>query len=131
LYPSPVGEIDYHGEWNDYQTKYHTRPHHTIPAKVPKEISDKIIAYVLQAYRLLDCTGYGHVDFFMDRETQQIFFNEASCSPGFTAKSVYPQLTRGAGYRLIQIIEHLVKFALERHPKKEEVVLPEQDKFVP
>jgi D-alanine-D-alanine ligase len=127
LYPSPVGEIDYYGEWNNYETKYHTPPHYIIPADIPKDISDKITAYALQAYRLLDCTGYGRIDFFMDRETQQIYFNEASCSPGFTAKSVYPQLMAGAGHSLLQLIEHLIKFALERHPKKEEPVLRGQD----
>jgi D-alanine-D-alanine ligase len=123
LYPSPVGEIAYHGEWNDHETKYHSPPHYVIPADVPKRISDKITGLALQIYRLLDCTGYGRVDFFMDRQTEQIYFNEASCSPGFTSKSVYPQLMAGAGYGLMELVENLVKFAFERHPKKEESVL--------
>jgi D-alanine-D-alanine ligase len=119
LHPSPVGEIVYDGEWNDHETKYKTQPHYVIPANIPQHIGEKITAYALQTYRLLDCTGYGRVDFFMDRRTEQIYFNEASCSPGFTSKSVYPQLMAGAGYELLDLIENLVKFALERHQKKE------------
>jgi len=119
LHPSPVGEIVYDGEWNDHETKYKTQPHYVIPANIPQHIGEKITAYALQTYRLLDCTGYGRVDFFMDRRTEQIYFNEASCSPGFTSKSVYPQLMAGAGYELLDLIDNLVKFALERHQKKE------------
>jgi D-alanine-D-alanine ligase len=122
LYPSPVGEITYDAEWNDYAAKYSSKkmPHYIIPANIPPDLAQKISSMALQIYRLLDCSGYGRIDFFMDPETEEIYFNEASCSPGFTASSIYPKLMGGAGYGLIELVEALVKFALERHPKREE-----------
>jgi D-alanine-D-alanine ligase len=121
LYASPVGEIDYSGQWNDHETKYKSMPRYIIPAYIPAHISESVSTMALKIYRLLDCTGYGRVDFFMDPETEEVYFNEASCSPGFTAVSVYPQLMAGAGYDLVTLIEMLVKFALERHPTREMV----------
>jgi len=76
---------------------------------------------------LLDCTGYARIDFFMDPVTEEIYFNESSCSPGFTITSIYPKLMAGAGYGLVELIEALVKYALERHPQKEEPVAPETE----
>jgi D-alanine-D-alanine ligase len=119
LYASPVGEIDYSGQWNDHDTKYKSMPRYTIPANISSDISSKITSMALQIYRLLECTGYGRVDFFMDPETEEVYFNEASCSPGFTAVSVYPQLMAGAGFDLVTLIEMLVKLALERHSRRE------------
>ena len=127
LYPSPVGEIEIHGSWNDHETKYKTMPSYIIPANIPADLSKRITAMALQIYRLLDCSGYGRVDFFMDPETEEIYFNEASCSPGFTAVSVYPQLMAGAGYGLVELVEMLAKFALERHPKKEAEINVQDD----
>ena len=119
LYASPVGEIEVHGAWNDHDTKYKTMPSYIIPANIPTDVSKRLTALALQIYRLLDCSGYGRIDFFMDPQTEEIYFNEASCSPGFTAMSVYPQLMAGAGYPAGEMIEMLVKFALERHPKRD------------
>jgi D-alanine-D-alanine ligase len=127
LYPSPVGEIEVHGAWNDHDTKYKTMPSYIIPANIPTEVSKRLTTLALQIYRLLDCSGYGRIDFFMDPQTEEIYFNEASCSPGFTAMSVYPQLMAGAGYGAVEMIEMLVKFALERHPKRDMSEFSEQE----
>ena len=120
LYASPVGELVYDSEWNDYDAQYNKQPHIIVPADLPPNLSEKITSMALQIYRLLDCAGYGRIDFFMDPQTEEVYFNEATCSPGFTAKSYYPTLMAGAGYGLVDLIESLVKFALERHPKREE-----------
>jgi len=119
LVASPVGEIIYSGDWNDTETKYSSGPHYQIPANISSEASAKLTTMALEIYRLLDCAGYGRVDFFMDPKTEELYFNEASCSPGFTYASIYPQLMAGAGYGLADLVEHLVKYALERHPKRE------------
>lgn len=119
LYVSPVGELAYDAEWCDYNAKYFSNTFQcTIPADISSSLSEKLTSMATQIYRLLDCTGYGRVDFLMDPQTEQIYFNEASCSPGFTATSVFPKLMVAAGYGLVELIETLVKFALERHPKR-------------
>jgi D-alanine-D-alanine ligase len=120
LYASPVGELVYDSEWNDYDAQYNKQPHVIVPADLPPNLSEMITSMALQIYRLLDCAGYGRIDFFMDSQTEEIYFNEATCSPGFTSKSYYPALMGGAGYGLVDLIESLVKFAFERHSSREE-----------
>lgn len=114
---SPVGEICHDGTFYDYDTKYTVgHSNMVIPAEVPPEVSEKILALAVATYRLLDCAGLARIDFFYTPKDQAVYVNEVNSLPGFTTFSMFPSLMAKAGLPYGALIERLVKLALERHP---------------
>lgn len=113
---SPVGEITYNAEFYDYNTKYTDgKAQLRIPADVPSAVAKKIQETAVQAFQLLDCAGFARVDFFYQAKSGQLFLNELNTIPGFTPFSMFPKLWEAGGISYGQLIEELVKLALERH----------------
>ena len=112
---SPVGELSFDAEFYDYKTKYtegHAQMH--IPAKLPKEVSERIRELALQAFKALDCAGLARVDFFYVAETDELLLNEVNTMPGFTTTSMYPKLFEAAGLSYSELVTRLVELALEK-----------------
>ena len=68
--------------------------------------------YAEIAYRAVAGTGLSRCDFFMTAD-QQIYLNEINAIPGFTQFSMYPLLWENMGLAYSDLIEKLVKLALE------------------
>jgi D-alanine-D-alanine ligase len=58
------------------------------------------------------------VDFFLDRDTNQIYLNEVNTIPGFTSVSMYPMLWAASGIPYSALVDRLINLALERHADK-------------
>ena len=54
------------------------------------------------------------VDFFLDKDTDQIYFNEINTIPGFTKISMYPQLMNDLGIGYSELLDRLITFAFQR-----------------
>ncbi len=115
---SVVGEITFNSDFYDYETKYtEGKADLFIPAKVSDEIANKIKEMATQAFLAIDCAGLGRVDFFYVEKTGEILINEINTLPGFTATSMYPQLWANTGIPFPELVDQLIQFALERHPR--------------
>jgi D-alanine-D-alanine ligase len=55
------------------------------------------------------------VDFLMDKVTNKIWLNELNTIPGFTPISMYPKLWEATGISYTELIDRLIKLALQRH----------------
>jgi D-alanine-D-alanine ligase len=55
------------------------------------------------------------VDFFYVEATGEVFINEINTLPGFTATSMYPQLWAATGVPFPELVDQLIKLAVERH----------------
>ena len=51
----------------------------------------------VEAFLALDLCGLARVDFFLDRDTGQVYINEVNTMPGFTQISMYPKLWEASG----------------------------------
>jgi D-alanine-D-alanine ligase len=112
---SPVGELTFDSEFYDYDTKYlEGRAEMHIPAKIPPEVSARVQALGIQAFKALDCAGLSRVDFFYLPDTGEVFLNEVNTMPGFTKTSMYPQLWKAAGVSYSQLCSKLIRLALEK-----------------
>lgn len=119
---SPVGEITYEGEIYDWESKYRAgKAQFHIPANIPGTIAKKLQAIALQAYHVLDCAGFARVDFFLDPQTENLYFNELTSSPSLTYYSIFPKLMQAEGYEMCGLIEALMKLAFERHTPRTEM----------
>jgi D-alanine-D-alanine ligase len=85
-----------------------------IPAPLPAEVAEEIRRLAVRAYQAIDCAGMARVDFFLEKATGKIYLNELNTIPGFTSISMYPKLWEASGLSYAQLVDHLVKLALER-----------------
>jgi D-alanine-D-alanine ligase len=112
---STVGEIIPANEFYDYEAKYiDNNSKCLIPADLPRETIEKIREYAVRAFKSLDCAGLSRVDFFVHKETAEIYINEINTFPGFTSISMYPKLWEASGIPYSELIERLIDLALER-----------------
>lgn len=109
------GEIVPSNEFYDYDAKYvDNKSEALIPAKLTKKLSDSIRKMAIEAYRTLNCAGMARVDFLIDRKTNKIYLNEINTIPGFTSISMYPKLWEASGISYQNLIDRLIKLAIER-----------------
>jgi D-alanine-D-alanine ligase len=100
--------------WYDYQAKYTPGGMELIvPARVPPAIRERIRELALEAFTRTECRGLARVDFFVERD--HVLVNELNTMPGFTETSVFGSLFAASGIPYPQLLDRLVKLALERH----------------
>ena len=115
---SVVGEIIPGAEFYDYQTKYIDDLSRTlIPADIPEETANRVRELSIQAFRAIDGSGLARVDFFVHRETREVYLNEVNTLPGFTPISMYPKLWQASGVPYAELVDRLVELALQRHAR--------------
>lgn len=117
---SVCGEIVSSGEFYDYHAKYTDgKSTMIIPAALPEELSDRIRAMAIKAFKAIDACGLSRVDFFLRREDGAVLINEINTMPGFTPNSMYPLLWQESGVSYAELLDELIRLALERHEAKE------------
>ena len=116
---SIVGEVVPSNEFYDYRAKYldnASRLH--IPAHIPDDQAAEIQRLAVAAFQALDLSGLARVDFFLDRDSGQVYINEVNTMPGFTQISMYPKLWEASGIPYPQLLDRLIALALERQADK-------------
>lgn len=116
---SVPGEIMPCAEFYDYDAKYVLNDSKLeIPAALSEETTAKVRELAVRAFKAIDCSGLGRVDFFVDDQAERIFVNEINTIPGFTRISMYPKLWEASGIGYTELIDRLLQLALERHRDK-------------
>lgn len=113
---SVVGEITFDSDFYDYETKYTeglAQLH--IPANLPDAIVTQIQEMAIKAFLAVDAAGLARVDFFYIEDTGEVFINEINTLPGFTTTSMYPRLWAHSGVAFPELVDRLVKLAVERY----------------
>ena len=67
----------------------------------------------VKVYAAIGCQGLSRVDFFVTHADNRIVFNEINTLPGFTSISMYPKLFAASGIAYSQLIDELLKLAME------------------
>jgi D-alanine-D-alanine ligase len=118
---SNLGEIVPKHEFYSYEAKYIDQNGAELcipPKNLSPEITKKIQHYAIQAFKVLQCRGMARVDFFLDRKTGELFLNELNTIPGFTSISMYPKMWEASGLPYPQLLDELIRLAIEFHEKK-------------
>ncbi|HKP88722.1 MAG TPA: D-alanine--D-alanine ligase family protein [Thermoleophilaceae bacterium] len=112
---SEPGEIVAHADWYDYEAKYQEGGMElVVPARVGDAARDRVRELAREVFRLAGCAGLARVDFFVE-EGDRVLVNELNTMPGFTATSVYAKLWEASGLPYAQLLDRLVRLALERY----------------
>jgi D-alanine-D-alanine ligase len=109
------GEIITRHDFYSYDAKYidEKGAQLLIPAKLPESIIQKVQALAIRSFKVLCCEGMARMDFFL-RGDREIFVNEINTIPGFTKISMYPKLWAASGIAYGDLIDRLIRLALER-----------------
>lgn len=117
---SVVGEVVPSNEFYDYNAKYiDGKSHVIIPAAIPQATAEQVRRWAVQAFTALDLSGLSRVDFFLEKETGQVYINEVNTIPGFTQISMYPKLWEASGLPYAQLLDRLIELAIERHEDRQ------------
>ena len=120
---SVVGEIVPAADFYDYEDKYADGKALTvIPAEIDDETSRTVRELAVRTFRALRAEGMARVDMFLtpasDPAGSRLLVNEINTLPGFTPISMFPMLWRASGLEYPQLIDELVRLALERHDRR-------------
>jgi D-alanine-D-alanine ligase len=102
------------GGWYDYEAKYSPGGMQlVVPARIPAAVRDRIRELAVRAFQLTGCSGLARVDFFVVGD--DVLVNELNTMPGFTQTSVFGSLFDASGVPYPELLDRLVKLAVERH----------------
>ena len=113
------GEVRPAAEFYDYEDKYvDGRAELIIPAPLDDNVTARFQELALQAFRALRADGMARVDFLYEEDGRGPLLNEINTIPGFTPISMYPKLWEASGLPYDQLIDELVRLAVERHERR-------------
>ncbi len=111
---SVCGEIDSGADFYDYDAKYITDTSTAyIPARISESVEEQVREAAVRIYSAIGCQGLSRVDFFVTYEDERVVFNEINTLPGFTSISMYPKLFGASGIPYGQLIDELLRLAME------------------
>lgn len=121
---SIAGEIIPTHEFYSYESKYldENGAALKIPADLKAPQMDQIRAIAQKVFSVLELEGMARVDFFVDKTSGEIYFNEVNTIPGFTSISMYPKMWEASGVPYKELLSKLVDLALSRHRRKSGLV---------
>tara|TARA_B100000963_G_scaffold218282_1_gene190338 strand:+ start:390 stop:1313 length:924 start_codon:yes stop_codon:yes gene_type:complete len=93
----------------DYNSKYSTNGSlHILPAKIPKNIYDKVTKWAQIAHELLGCSGISRSDFRYDDIKDKLYMLEINTQPGMTKTSLSPEQANYCGITLTELVDQLI-----------------------
>jgi D-alanine-D-alanine ligase len=110
------GEVISSHEFYDYEAKYVDEhgAQLVIPADIPPATLEEAQRIAVAAFRAVDCAGMARVDLFLLAEGTLVV-NEINTIPGFTQISMYPKLWEASGLPYRELVDRLIRLAVERH----------------
>ncbi len=126
---SVPGEVIPGHEFYSYEAKYIDPDGAAlkIPAQIDSALSEKIRRNAIAGYQALCCEGMARVDFFLEKNTGNIYLNEINTLPGFTTISMYPKLWEASGIPYADLLDRLIELALKRAGEKKSILTVKQD----
>ena len=116
---SVPGEIVPGHEFYDYEDKYlDDGARLLVPAPLGEHERTEVRRLAVQVFSALRCEGMARIDFFYEEGGRGFLCNEANTIPGFTPISMYPKLWQASGLSYPELIDELVRLALERHARR-------------
>ena len=106
----PITEIVSENDFFDYEAKYQGKSQEITPARISKEMTQKVSEVAKRAYEVLKMKGFSRSEFiFVDGEP---FMLEMNTIPGLTAESLIPQQAKAAGISLEDLFSNAIELAL-------------------
>ncbi len=103
----PVTEVIPRNEFFDYEAKYQPgMADEYTPARISKELTDKIQSLSSRIYDLCSCRGIVRIDYILKDNT--FYFLEVNTTPGMTETSFIPQQIKALGLNLTSLLTEII-----------------------
>jgi D-alanine-D-alanine ligase len=102
---TPRSFYDYTAKYESSDTRYYC------PCGLPADVEAGLQKLSLQAFRALECSGWGRVDFIVD-ESGKAWFLEANTTPGMTDHSLVPQAAAQIGIGFDELVWRILESSL-------------------
>lgn len=111
----PPGEVSSTHEFYDYSSKYNDSQSAQLKLKadISQEKSEEIQRYALKAALCCQVKGFARIDFFMDKQTNQVYLNEINTLPGFTSGSLFPLMCGENGIPIGEVLTRIIDLGEE------------------
>lgn len=93
-----------------------------VPAKLDEKIVKRLQATASEIFTRLKCKGMARVDFFVNEQTGNIYFNEINTLPGFTSISMYPKMWQASGLSYPLLLDELINLAMTHQRCRQQLV---------
>ncbi len=107
------GEILADDTFYSFDAKYNNPQSRTeVEPQLPEGVAEEIRTAAVEIFKRLDCRSLSRVDFFVEKDTNRVIFNEINTLPGFTSISMYPMMMQKAGIELPELVNRLISDAI-------------------
>ena len=108
----PLIHIETPRAFYDYTAKYESDDtQYFCPCGLAEDVEKELQALSMEAFKALDCSGWGRVDFIMD-EDGKAWFLEANTTPGMTSHSLVPQAAAQIGIGFDELVWRILESSL-------------------
>ena len=88
-----------------------------IPADLTDEKREEIRKMAIKAFQALGCSGVSRIDFMIDKDTNELYFNEINTIPG----SLAFYLWEAVGLSYTELLDRMIQLALKRQREENAV----------
>jgi len=110
--PFPITEVVTSNEFFDYNAKYNGEVDEITPARISKELAEKVTEVTSHIYDILHANGIIRIDYIITKDNNGndvINMLEVNTTPGMTVTSFVPQQVRAAGLDIKNVLSDIVE----------------------
>jgi len=108
----PLIRIETPRSFYDYTAKYESDDtRYFCPCGLSEEAEKTMQSFSLEAFRALECSGWGRVDFIIDK-AGEAWFLEVNTTPGMTSHSLVPQAAAQMGIGFDELVWRILESSL-------------------
>jgi D-alanine-D-alanine ligase len=104
----PVTEIVTDNEFFDYDAKYNGQVQEITPARISKELTEKVQRQTLEVYDIINAHGIIRIDYIIPSDNHPVLL-EINTNPGMTATSFIPQQIHAANLDIKDVITEIIE----------------------
>lgn len=104
----PITEVVTHNEFFDYDAKYNGQVEEITPARLAKELTERVQVLTSAIYDILGCSGIVRIDYIITKG-EKINLLEVNTTPGMTVTSFIPQQIRAAGLDIKAVMTDIIE----------------------
>lgn len=109
------GEVDVKDEFYNYNSKYQNpATKKMVPLNMlGSNLDDELREIAIKVYKTIGAKGLARVDFLVEENTNVVYVNEINTMPDITEDSMYIKLFSAIGIEYTDILDRLIKYAME------------------
>lgn len=109
-----ITEIVPENDFFDYEAKYLGKSKEITPARLSKEVEEKVKETAAKVYNSLGMTGFSRADFIIMNNIP--YFIEINTNPGLSEQSIFPQQAAYAQISFSDILDNEIEFTKKHFP---------------